>query len=88
MAMGAYQAILASGKEGKILVYGFDGEDDVLHAIRDGKIEATGMQFPKMMAETAAELAQRYLNGERDLPRKLPVAVEMVSQSNIDNYLP
>ena len=88
MAMGAYQAILASGKAGKILVYGFDGESDVLSAIRDGKIEATGMQFPKVMAETAAELAQRYLNGERDLPKKLPVAVELVTQQNIQNYLP
>jgi ribose transport system substrate-binding protein len=88
MAMGAYQAILAFGKGGEILVYGFDGEADVLNAIRDGKIEATGLQFPKVMAETAAELAQRYLNGERDLPRKLPVSVELVSKHNIHNYIP
>jgi ribose transport system substrate-binding protein len=88
MAMGAYQAIAASGKSGQILVYGFDGEKDVLNAIRDGKIEATGIQFPKVMAETAAELAQRYLNGERDLPKKLPVAVELVTQQTIRNYLP
>jgi ribose transport system substrate-binding protein len=87
MAMGAYQAVLAFGKSGKILVYGFDGEDDVLRAIKEGKIEATGMQFPKIMAETAVELAQRYLNGETGLPQKLPVAVELVTQKNIQNYL-
>ena len=86
MAMGVCQAILAAGKAGKIKVFGFDGADDCINAIREGKVEATGMQFPKTMAETAATLADRYIKGERNLPRKLPVAVELVTKKNVAQY--
>lgn len=86
MAMGAYQAILGAGKAGKIKVFGFDGADDCVNAIREGKVEATGMQFPKTMAETAATLADRYIKGERNLPKKMPVAVELVHRKNVAQY--
>ena len=86
MAMGAFQAILAAGKEGKIKVFGFDGANDCIDAIRAGKVEATGMQFPKTMAITAASLADRYIKGERQLPQKLPGAVDLVHKENVFNY--
>lgn len=86
MAMGAYQAILAASKDGDIKVFGFDGANDCVNAIREGKIEATGMQFPKTMAITAATLADKYIKGERNLPKKLPVAVELVNKENVKNY--
>lgn len=37
MAMGAYQAVLAAGKAGKILIYGFDGAADVVDAIKEDR---------------------------------------------------
>lgn len=86
MAMGAYQALIASGKADHVKVFGFDGADDVIKAIKEGKISATGMQFPKIMAETAAMYADEYLKGKRDFPKKMPVAVEMVNKGNIDDY--
>lgn len=86
MAMGAYQAVLAAGKSGVIQIYGFDGADDVILAIRDGKIKATGMQFPKTMASTAAEFANQYIEGKRDFPQKMPVAVDLVNADNVDKY--
>ncbi|MBN2012803.1 D-ribose ABC transporter substrate-binding protein [candidate division KSB1 bacterium] len=86
MAMGAYQAVNAAGKADKIMIFGFDGAADVVDAIRDGKIEATGMQFPKTMAKTAAEFADKYIKGDRDFSQKIPVAVELVTQENVGNY--
>jgi ribose transport system substrate-binding protein len=88
MAMGAYQALVAAGKTKSVKVFGFDGAADVVSAIRDGKIEATVMQFPKRMARTAAEWADRYLRGERDFEKKVPIGVELVTQSNVDRYVP
>jgi ribose transport system substrate-binding protein len=87
MAMGAYQALLSANKAGKVKVFGFDGADDVIAAIRDNKITATGMQFPLVMAETAAEYADEYIKGKRDFPQKVPVAVELVTKKNIDDYV-
>src|SRR5262249_50183590 len=86
MAMGAYQALLAAGKDRQVKVFGFDGADDVVKLIAEKKIEATGMQFPKMMARKAAEFADEYLKGKRSFQQKIPVAVELVTQDNVTKY--
>jgi ABC-type sugar transport system substrate-binding protein len=87
MAMGAYQALLAAGKHNQVMVFGFDGAADVVESIRDGKIMATGMQFPKLMAQTAANFAHEYFQGKRDFAQKMPVAVELVTRDNVHDYI-
>jgi ribose transport system substrate-binding protein len=86
MAMGAYQALLAAGKADKVKVFGFDGADDVVRSIAEGKIVATGMQFPKIMARTAAENAGKYFKGERNFPQRVPVTVELVTKENVHKF--
>jgi ABC-type sugar transport system substrate-binding protein len=87
MAMGAYQALVTAGRADKTKVFGFDGAEDVITAINENKVAATGMQFPKVMAETAAEFADAYIKGRRDFPKKIPVAVELVTSDNINDYI-
>ena len=86
MAMGAYQALASAGKENEVKVFGFDGADDVVRLIADGKIVATGMQFPKTMARTAAEFADEWIQGKREFEQKIPVAVELVTKDNVAKY--
>jgi ABC-type sugar transport system substrate-binding protein len=86
MAMGAFQALISSGKANQVKVFGFDGADDVLSSIKSKKISATCLQFPKLMAQTAAIFADEYFKGKRDFPKKMPVAVELVTQKNIADY--
>lgn len=86
MASGAYQALIAAGKANNVKVFGFDGAEDVINSIKDKKIVATGMQFPKVMAQTAAKDADEYFKGKRDFPQKMPVAVELVTQENVNDY--
>jgi ABC-type sugar transport system substrate-binding protein len=86
MAMGAYQALVTAGQVDKVKVFGFDGADDVVKLIAEKKIEATGMQFPKVMAQKAAEFADEYIKGKRDFPQKIPVPVELVTQANAAKY--
>jgi ribose transport system substrate-binding protein len=87
MAIGAYQALVSSGKADKVKVFGFDGAEDMITAINENKVSATGMQFPKIMAETAAQFADEYIKGKRDFPKKIPVAVELVMAKNINDYI-
>jgi ribose transport system substrate-binding protein len=87
MAMGAYQALISAGKAEDVMVFGFDGAGDVINSIQQKKILATGMQFPKLMARTAANYAYQYFNGKRDFAQKVPVTVEMVNQENVDKYV-
>jgi len=86
MAMGAYQALVAAGKP-NVKVFGFDGAEDAVDAIKNGKIQATAMQFPQVMAETAADYADAYFKGKRDFAKKMPVAVELVTQANVGDYI-
>lgn len=86
MAMGCYQALVAAGKDDEVEIFGFDGAEDVMNAIKNGKIEATAMQSPKLMAKTAAEMADQFLEGKKDIPRKIPIAVEIVTRENIDEF--
>jgi len=86
MAMGAYKALEAAGKTDQVKVFGFDGADDVIELIKAGKIEATGMQFPKTMAKQSAEFADEWIKGRREFPQKMPVAVELVTRDNVDEF--
>ena len=86
MAMGAYQALVAAGKDTHVKVFGFDGADDVVKLIADGKITATVMQFPKKMARRAAEFADQWVKGKRDFEQKIPVGVELVTRDNVSHY--
>jgi ABC-type sugar transport system substrate-binding protein len=87
MAMGAYQALVSAGKDKSVKVFGFDGAEDAIKSIKENKLVATGMQFPKVMAEKAAEFADAYYKGKRDFEEKIPVAVELVTTKNVDKYM-
>jgi ribose transport system substrate-binding protein len=86
MAMGAYQALVSAGKANTVKVFGFDGADDVVKLIAEKKIAATGMQFPKVIAQKAAEFADQYLEGKRDFQQKIPVKVDLVTPENVHKY--
>ena len=86
MAMGAYQALVSAGKAEQVKVFGFDGADDVVKLIAEKKIAATGMQFPKVIAQTAAEYADKYIKGERKFEQKVPVKVDLVTPDNVAKY--
>lgn len=86
MASGALQALVSAGRT-DVKVYGFDGAEDVVNSIKENKVVATGMQFPKVMAETAATYADEFFRGKKEFPKKMPVAVELVTVKNIDNYM-
>ncbi len=87
MAMGAYQALYAAGKADKVKVFGFDGAADAVQSIKEGKIKATSMQYPKTMAETAAIYADEFIKGREKFPQKVPVSVELVNADNVNNYI-
>ena len=58
-----------------------------MRLIAEGKITATGMQFPKTMARVAAESAHAWIaEGKREFPQKTPVAVELVTQDNVSKF--
>jgi ribose transport system substrate-binding protein len=84
MALGAMEAIAASGKTGSIVVVGFDAIDEAREAIRSGKMDATIAQYPAEMGRVAVESAVRTLKGER-VPAFIPVKIELITKANVDS---
>jgi ribose transport system substrate-binding protein len=86
MALGAYQALLGAGRDRDVKVFGFDGSEDAIRSIAAGKMAATAMQYPRIMARVVAEFADRYLQGDRKLPRRVPVAVDLITGHNVNRF--
>jgi ribose transport system substrate-binding protein len=87
MALGAYQALLGAGRAGQVKVFGFDGSADAVQSIAQGKLAATAMQYPKIMARTVAGFADRYIKGERRFPARVPVAVDLITHHNVSRFV-
>lgn len=77
MALGAIEAITASGKD--IKVVGFDATDDAKAAVADGRMAATVAQKPELMGQTAIETAIKLLAGET-VEKSIPVEVELIKK--------
>ena len=75
MALGAVEAVAASGKDIKIV--GFDATDDAQKAVKDGKMAATVAQMPDKMGETAIGTAVKIMAGET-VEKSIPVEVELI----------
>lgn len=75
MALGALEAIEASGKDIKVI--GFDATDDALAKVEEGKLAATVAQKPEEIGKVAIETAAAYLNGEK-VELFVPVELELV----------
>lgn len=76
MALGALNAIRASGRE--IQVVGFDATNDAVQAVGDGRMAATVAQQPWAMGQIAVETAYRALSGN-EIEEYIPVELELVT---------
>ncbi len=79
MALGAMQAVAASGKD--ILVVGFDATDDAVASIKEGKMGATIAQQPDMIGATAVATGIKLMNGET-VEKSIPVEVTLITAEN------
>ena len=75
MALGALEAIAASGKDIKVI--GFDATDDAVAAVSAGTLSATVAQKPNEIGVQAIEAAVKYLKGET-LEASIPVDLELI----------
>lgn len=75
MALGALEAIEATGKAIKVI--GFDATDDAIVKVEEGKLAATVAQKPEEIGKAAIETAVAFLNGET-VEEFVPVELELV----------
>ena len=83
MAVGAYNAIQASGTE--TMVYGFDGTIPVCEKVAAGEILGTTAQSPYDMGIMGIETAIKIMNGE-EVESVIDSGQKIVEQSNAEEF--
>ncbi len=87
-ALGAISAIEKAGKTGKIKVIGFDGQPEAKQAVKDGKMYATVLQYPRRIASSTIEAIAAYMSGEQIPPQNLiPTALYRQADAQKDPEL-
>ncbi len=82
---GALQAIKAAGKEGKLVVVGFDASPAEVAAIKDGTQTASVAQFPDKMGSLGAQTAFDAAMGKTVAPT-VDTGTEMVTSENAADF--
>ncbi|QXM06281.1 ribose ABC transporter substrate-binding protein RbsB [Crassaminicella indica] len=77
MALGAYEAIKASGRD--ILVVGFDATDDAVKSVKNGEMAATVAQQPKLIGSLGVENAVKVIKGEA-VESFIPVELKLITK--------
>ncbi len=85
MALGAAEAVKASGKLGKIFVVGLDGTRDALEAVRDGTLTATVDTRPRDMGRILLRTIVRGLIREEKVKKKIESPIAIVTAENVDH---
>lgn len=76
MALGAVEALKAAGKE-DALVIGFDGNDEVIKAVNEGKMAATVVQQPIEMGKISLQAAYDHFAGKK-IDDKIDSPLELI----------
>lgn len=85
MAQGAFRALESHPDKSNVLVYGIDGNPDVLKAIKEGKVAGDSAQSPHTMGEKGLEAALDIIDG-KEVDKQQTVDVTFIDQDNIDQY--
>lgn len=85
MALGAAQAVEARGLKGKVAIYGYDGSEDALKAVKSGGLAATVDQFPGLQGRTAIRTLVAFIReGTKPETNNVLVAPVAITADNLD----
>ncbi|KEI15665.1 D-ribose transporter subunit RbsB [Clostridium novyi B str. ATCC 27606] len=79
MALGAAKALKTANK--KIIVVGFDGDEDAKTAIEKSEISATVAQQPVLMGSISIETAVKIFNGQ-NISKNIPVKLRLITKNS------
>jgi ribose transport system substrate-binding protein len=83
-AIGMGRALVQSGKAGKVVAIGFDGNGDLQGFIKDGTLEAIAVQSAYQMGHLGVKTAVEASQG-KTVPKFRDTGVVMVTKKNIES---
>ena len=82
-AVGMGRALVQSGKSGKVVAIGFDGNEDLQKFVRDGTLEATAVQSSYQMGYLGVKTLADVIAGKQ-VPKFRDTGVVLVTRGNVD----
>lgn len=82
-AQGAATGIKQAGKEGKVVVIGFDAGPDQVKALKDGTVQALIAQQPGTIGMDGVQQAVAALRGKKTTP-KITTGFTILTKENVD----
>jgi ribose transport system substrate-binding protein len=82
-AVGMGRALAQSGKAGKVVAVGFDGNEDLQGFIKDGTLDATAVQGSYQMGELGVKTVIKLIE-KQSVQKNLDTGVVLVTKANID----
>lgn len=82
-AQGAATGIKQAGKEGQIVVIGFDAGPDQVKALKDGTVQALIAQQPASIGAQGVQQALAALNGQKT-KKKITTGFTILTKENVD----
>jgi ribose transport system substrate-binding protein len=82
-AVGMGRALAQSGKAGKVVGVGFDGNEDLRQFVKGGTLYATAVQDSYSMGTLGVKTVIQVVEGKK-VPPKLNTSVVIVTKSNVD----
>jgi ribose/xylose/arabinose/galactoside ABC-type transport system permease subunit/ABC-type sugar transport system substrate-binding protein len=83
-AIGMGRALVQSGKAGKVVAVGFDGNPDLQGFVKDGTLVAIAVQGSYQMGEKGVETAISLIHHKK-VPKLIDTGVVIVTKANIDS---
>ncbi len=82
MALGAIRAIEAAGKQGQVLVAGYDNLEAAREKIKSGALLCTVEQHPDLMGAYGVRCAVALLEG-KDIPSEIAVPTDLITKETL-----
>jgi ribose transport system substrate-binding protein len=82
-AIGVGRALAQSGKAGKVVAIGFDGNEDLQAFVKDGTLAGIAVQGSCQMGELGVQTVNKLINKEK-VEKFVDTGVVLVTKDNID----
>jgi ribose transport system substrate-binding protein len=82
-ALGAAEALKAEIASGRIQIVGFDAQTPARHAVKEGTLYATIVQYPKKIGQTVTDAVHQYLVG-KEVEKEILIPVTIYRKADAD----
>ncbi len=84
-AQGAYQAVVQAGLTGAVKIASWDATEDLINALKEGKVDLVLAQKPAEIGALAVEWGYKYFKEGAEVPKKVIPGFEFFTRENVND---